>query len=392
METKAVLKIRTGKVEAIRRFHPWVFSGAVKAIEGDPQEGDIVRIETNHGVFLAIGHYGKGSIAARVISWEDVVLNAEFWTIRIASAWNYRKSLGLPEEGKTNAFRLIHAEGDLCPGLIADYFGGIVVLEFHSAGMEQAADLIAAALLEVLGDNLKTIVAGNKKGESNMQILYGEEPELPFTVLENGMKFQINWREGQKTGFFNDQRENRKKLMNFVKDKKVLNMFSYTGSFSVYAKAAGAKSVVSVDGSAKAIELAKINLIANGYSTEENLCIESDAMEYLKAMPANEFDVIILDPPAYAKRSNARHNAIQGYKRLNAEAISKIKSGGFLFTFSCSQVVERNHFNSAVMAGALGTSRKVRVVDQLSQAPCHAHSIFHPEGFYLKGLILYVED
>jgi 23S rRNA (cytosine1962-C5)-methyltransferase len=392
METKAIIKIRTGKVESIRRFHPWVFSGAIKAIEGDPQEGDLVRIETNHGVFLAMGHYGKGSIAARIISWEDRSPDAEFWKNRIQPAWNYRQSLGFPEAGNTNVFRLIHAEGDLCPGLIADYFDGIVVLEFHSAGMEQAADLIAAALLDVLGENLKTIVAGSKKGESNMQILYGEEPELPFTVLENGMKFQINWREGQKTGFFNDQRENRKKLMNFVKDKKVLNMFSYTGAFSVYAKAAGASSVISVDASSKAIELAKNNMIANGYSVEENPCIESDAMEYLKAMPANEYDVIILDPPAYAKRSDARHNAIQGYKRLNGEAISKLKSGGYLFTFSCSQVVERHHFNSAVMAGALGTGRKVRVVDQLSQAPCHAHSLFHPEGFYLKGLILYVED
>ncbi len=390
MEIKAVLRIKTGKVEAIRRFHPWVFSGALKGIDGNPQEGDLVRIETNHGAFLAMGHYGTGSIAARIISWEDELPDAAFWEKRIASAWNYRNSLGLSSE-KTNVFRLIHAEGDLCPGLIADYFNGIVVLEFHSAGMEQASTDICNALQKILGTKLEAIVAGSKKGNEPMRILYGNEPKLPFTVLENGLKFQVNWREGQKTGFFNDQRENRQILSDFVSDKKVLNMFSYTGAFSVYAKAGGAKQVISVDGSTKAVELAKTNMNINGFSTEENPCIVSDAMEYLKVMPKDEFDVIILDPPAYAKRSDARHNAIQGYKRLNAEAISKIKKGGYLFTFSCSQVVERHHFNAAVMAGALNTGRRVRVVKQLSQAACHAHSFYHPEGFYLKGLVLYVE-
>ncbi len=381
MEVKAVLRIKTGKVEAIRRFHPWVFSGALKGIDGEPKEG----------ILVSIGHYGAGSIAARILSWEVELPDAAFWQKRIASAWAYRTSLGFPTE-YTNVFRLIHAEGDLCPGLIADYFDGVVVLEFHSAGMEQASEFICGAIQKVLGENLKAIIAGSKKGDGKMQVLNGEEPALPYTVLENNLKFQVDWRQGQKTGFFNDQRDNRRKLMDFVQGKKVLNMFSYTGAFSVYAKAGGASEVISVDASKRAVELAKINMAANGFSPDENPCIVSDAMEYLKVMPENEFDVIVLDPPAYAKRSDARHNAIQGYKRLNAEAISKLKSGGFLFTFSCSQVVERHHFNSAVMAGALSSGRKVRVVDQLSQAPCHAHSFYHPEGFYLKGLILHVES
>lgn len=390
METTATLKIKTGKVDAIERFHPWIFSGALKAIEGNPKEGDLVRVETNHGKFLAIAHYGNGSICARIISWEDQKIDINFWKNKISSAWNYRKNLGLTSSASTTAFRMIHAEGDGCPGLVADYYDGVIVLEFHSAGMENSATLIVDAIKDVLGDKLKAIVGTSKKSNS-YEVLFGNEPEQPFEVLENSLKFAINWREGQKTGFFLDQRENRQKLAEYCSNKKVLNMFSYTGAFSVYALNGGANQVVSVDASAKAIELCKNNLSINNFNADKNPCICSDAIEYLKEMPKDEFDVIILDPPAYAKHSDARHNAIQGYKRLNAEAISKIKSGGFLFTFSCSQVVERHHFNSAVLAGALSTGRKVRVVEQLSQANCHAYSFYHPEGFYLKGLILYIE-
>ena len=391
MSTKALLKIKTGKVEAIKRFHPWVFSGAIKSIDGNPKEGDLVRIETNHGVFLALGHYGSRSIAARIICWQDREIDADFWRERVESSWNYRKSLGLVDHPESNVFRLIHAEGDSCPGLIADYYNGVVVLEFHSLGMENSAEMISTALQEVLKDKLTAIVATSKTKDAKMRLLYGVEPELPYTVQENTLQFLINWREGQKTGFFIDQRENRQKLANYSQKKKVLNMFSYTGAFSVYALKAGAEQVVSVDSSNKAIEMCEANLKANNFDLKANPCIVSDAMEYLKQMPKNEFDVIVLDPPAFAKRSDARHNAIQGYKRLNAEAISKIKNGGFLFTFSCSQVVERHHFNSAVMAGALGSGRKVRIVEQLSQSACHAHSIYHHEGFYLKGLLLYIE-
>lgn len=387
----ARLILRTGKIESLNRFHPWVFSGAVKRMEGEPIDGDLVELFDNHDKFLALGQYGTGSIVARIISWENCNIDGEFWKAKFETAWQYRMQLGLLNE-QNNVFRLVHGEADGTPGLIVDFYNGVAVMEFHATGMERIKTELANALAEAAKGNIKSIVSKSKANAGNdATLLFGEMPQVPHEILENGKKFNVNWNEGQKTGFFIDQRENRQMLENFSKDRKVLNMFCYTGGFSAYALAGGASEVVSVDSSTKAIELCKQNLELNGFSAEKNKCVESDALDYLKAMPEGEFDIIVLDPPAYAKRVDARHNAIQGYKRLNAEALMKIKSGGFLFTYSCSQVVDRNHFNGAVTAAAIAAGRKVRVVAQLSQAPCHGHTIFHPEGFYLKGLVLYVE-
>jgi 23S rRNA (cytosine1962-C5)-methyltransferase len=322
---------------------------------------------------------------------ENFSIDNEFWKRKFETAWQYRMQLGLLNK-QNNVFRLVHGEADGTPGLIVDFYNGVAVMEFHAAGMERIKTELANALAEAAKENIKSIVSKSKANAGNdATLLFGDMPLFPHEILENGKKFNVNWNEGQKTGFFIDQRENRQMLENFSADRKVLNMFCYTGGFSVYALTGGASEVVSVDSSTKAIELCKQNLELNNFSVNKNQCIESDALDYLKAMPEGEFDIIVLDPPAYAKRVDSRHNAIQGYKRLNAEALMKIKSGGFLFTYSCSQVVDRNHFNGAVTAAAIAAGRKVRVVAQLSQAPCHGHTIFHPEGFYLKGLVLYVE-
>ncbi|PKP02688.1 MAG: RlmI/RlmK family 23S rRNA methyltransferase [Bacteroidetes bacterium HGW-Bacteroidetes-6] len=390
-QAAARLILKTGKIESLNRFHPWVFSGAIKRIEGDPVDGDLVELFDNHDRFLALGQYGTGSIAARIIAWEPYIIDHEFWKNKFETAWSYRMQLNLLNSDN-NVFRLIHGEADGMPGLIVDFYNGVAVMEFHAAGMERISNDLAKALAEATDGNIKTIVGKSKANAgNNATLLFGKAPQMPYEIIENSKKFNVNWDDGQKTGFFIDQRENRQMLGHYSKNRNVLNMFCYTGGFSVYALSGGATKVVSVDSSSKAIELCRQNLELNGFSTDKNKCIESDALDYLKAMPKNEYDIIVLDPPAYAKRVDTRHNAIQGYKRLNAEALAKIKSGGFLFTYSCSQVVDRNHFNGAVTAAAIAAERKVRVVAQLSQAPCHGHTIFHPEGFYLKGLTLYVE-
>jgi 23S rRNA (cytosine1962-C5)-methyltransferase len=391
IKPKARLILKTGKIESLNRFHPWVFSGAIKRIEGEPKEGDLVELFDNHDRFLALGHYGESSIVARILTFENEEINHEFFKKKFETAWAYRQSLHLLREDN-NVFRLMHGEADGLPGLIVDFYNGVAVMEFHSAGMESMADGLATALAEACNGEVKTIVSKSKSTKENgSKLLFGSEPTLPHEIVENGNKFLVNWSEGQKTGFFIDQRENRQMVKEFSKGRKVLNMFGYTGGFSVYALAGGAQQVVTVDSSEKAIELCRQNLALNNFDPQQNPCVAEDALDYLKKMPNGEFDLIILDPPAYAKRVDARHNAIQGYKRLNAEALAKIKSGGFLFTYSCSQVVERNHFNGAITAAAIAAGRKVRVVAQLSQASCHGHTLFHPEGFYLKGLLLYVE-
>lgn len=391
IKPKARLILKTGKIESLNRFHPWVFSGAIKRIEGEPKEGDLVELYDNHDHFLALGHYGESSIAARILTFENEEINHEFFKKKFETAWTYRQSLHLLREDN-NVFRLMHGEADGLPGLIVDFYNGVAVMEFHSAGMESMADGLATALAEACNGEVKTIVSKSKSTKENgSKLLFGTEPALPNEIVENGNKFLVNWSEGQKTGFFIDQRENRQMVKEFSKGRKVLNMFGYTGGFSVYALAGGAQQVVTVDSSEKAMELCRQNLALNNFDPQQNPCVAEDALDYLKKMPNGEFDLIILDPPAYAKRVDARHNAIQGYKRLNAEALAKIKSGGFLFTYSCSQVVERNHFNGAITAAAIAAGRKVRVVAQLSQASCHGHTLFHPEGFYLKGLLLFVE-
>ncbi len=387
----ARLILKTGKIDSLNRFHPWVFSGAIKRIEGSPKEGELVELYDNHDRFLAIGHYGESSIVARILTFDNEEINTEFFIRKFETAWAYRQSLHLLREDN-NVFRLIHGEADGLPGLIVDYYNGVAVMEFHSAGMENMAADLATALEAACKGQIKTIVSKSKSTKENgSKLLLGTEPALPHEIIENGNKFFVNWSEGQKTGFFIDQRENRQLVKEYAKGRTVLNMFGYTGGFSVYALAGGAQQVVTVDSSEKAMELCRQNLSLNNFDPQKNSCVAEDALDYLKKMPKDAFDLIILDPPAYAKRVDARHNAIQGYKRLNAEALMKIKSGGYLFTYSCSQVVDRNHFNGASTAAAISAGRKVRVVAQLSQASCHGHTLFHPEGFYLKGLLLYVE-
>jgi len=387
----ARLILKTGKIESLNRFHPWVFSGAIKRIEGNPKEGDLVEIYDNHDHFLALGQYGESSIIARILTFNDEEINHDFFKKKFETAWAYRQSLHLLREDN-NVFRLIHGEADGLPGLIIDFYNGVAVMEFHTAGMERIADDLATALEAACKGHVTTIVSKSKSTkETGSKLLLGAEPVLPHEIIENGNRFFVNWSEGQKTGFFIDQRENRQMVKEYAKGRTVLNMFGYTGGFSVYALAGGAEQVVTVDSSEKAMELCRQNLSLNNFDPQKNPCVAEDALDYLKKMPEGAFDLIILDPPAYAKRVDARHNAIQGYKRLNAEALMKIKSGGYLFTYSCSQVVDRNHFNGAITAAAISAGRKVRVVAQLSQASCHGHTLFHPEGFYLKGLLLYVE-
>ena len=390
-EVTARIILRTGKIESINRFHPWVFSGAVKRIEGTPENGDLVELYDNHDHFLALGHYNEGSIIARILSFEKTQINEDFFKAKFEKAWNYRKNLGLLNESN-NVFRLIHGEADELPGLIIDFYNEAAVLEFHSKGMELLSQIITKALSETCDSQIKTIVSKSKNNkEDKAKLEYGNAIEMPHIITEFGNKFYVNWDDGQKTGFFIDQRDNRQLLKMYSENKNVLNMFGYTGGFSVYALAGKAKQVTTVDSSEKAIELCKKNIELNNFDSTQNPCIAEDALDFLKNMPNDKYDIIVLDPPAYAKRSDARHNAIQGYKRLNAEALCKINKNGLLFTYSCSQVVEQNHFLGAITAAAISAKRRIKIIKQLTQASCHAHSIFHPEGFYLKGLMLFVE-
>jgi 23S rRNA (cytosine1962-C5)-methyltransferase len=389
------LTLKPGKDEAIRRFHPWVFSGAIKKIYGEPKEGDFLEVYSNSDEFLGIGHYQIGSITVRIFSFENIEPDKKFWKSKIAEAYNYRKKLNLVNNENTNVYRLVFAEGDGLPGLILDYYNGTVVMQAHSVGMYLLRMMFSEVLQEIYGESLKAVFSKSSetlpkmaKLEAKDEYLFGGLSEN--IVVENGNKFIIDWETGQKTGFFVDQRENRELLAKYSSEKDVLNTFSYSGGFSVYALKAGAKTVHSVDSSKKAIELTERNLEANGFHIIENKCITSDTLEYLNRTE-NKYDLIVLDPPAYAKHNDARHNAIQGYKRLNAAAISKIKPGGILFTFSCSQVIDRSLFNSTVISAAITTGRKVRIMHQLSQPPDHPISAYHPEGQYLKGLVLFVE-
>jgi 23S rRNA (cytosine1962-C5)-methyltransferase len=392
METKIVLK--SGKEQSVRRYHPWIFSGAIKKIYGVPTEGDVVTVFDNKDNFLAVGHYQPGSIAVRILSFRETDLDIEFFRGRIKSAIEFRKSLGLINNQFINVFRLIHAEGDNLPGLIADFYNGVIVMQMHSAGMYRIRKEIAAILAELMGESVKAIY---NKSEStipfksgitaNNEFIYGDSG--PVVVTENGFRFKIDWTTGQKTGFFIDQRENRKLLSEFTKGRSVLNMFGYTGGFSVYAmKDAGL--VHSVDSSASATELADENVTLNFGDDRRHRSFQVDAFEFLNDIK-DKYDLIILDPPAFAKHNNVLANALQGYKRLNMKAIEQIKPGGIIFTFSCSQVVTRENFRKSVFAAAANTGRNVRILHQMSQPPDHPVNIYHPESEYLKGLVLYVE-
>ena len=387
--------LKKGKEESLRRFHPWIFSGAIQSTEGEIEEGEVVRVITSGGDFIAVGHYQIGSIAVRVLSFSDVPIDNEFWKSRLRSAFEMRKSIGFVDKLQNNTYRLVHGEGDNIPGLIIDVYGDTAVMQAHSVGIHQDRMAIAKSLVDVVGERVKNVYYKSETtlpykaelGQEDGFIVGGSDDNV---AMENGLKFHVDWLKGQKTGFFVDQRENRSLLEKFAQGRKVLNMFCYTGGFSFYAMRGGAELVHSVDSSAKAIELTTRNVEMNfpGDKRHEAYC--EDAFKYLDRM-GDRYDLIILDPPAFAKHRGALHNALKGYTRLNLKAFEKIQKGGILFTFSCSQVVTKDNFRNAVFTAAAMAGRKVRILHQLHQPADHPINIFHPEGEYLKGLVLYVE-
>ena len=397
--TKIILK--KGREESLRRFHPWVFSGAIAQIVGQPSEGDIVGVFAQDGSFLAYGHYQVGSIAVRVLSFagEDV-FGADFWVNMIRRALSVREAAGLSNGLSTNCFRLVHGEGDGLPGLIVDWYDGVCVLQAHSVGMFRAKGAICEALKTVFGDRLKAVYdksSGTAPFKAGLELidgyLYKAEgfSDDEQVVLENGNKFLVNWTEGQKTGFFLDQRENRALVGRYSSGRNVLNLFCYTGGFSVYALRAGAIHVDSVDSSKKAVEMVGRNMELNGFADSSHDDICADAIDFLREVPEDKYDLMIVDPPAFAKHRGALSNALRAYQRLNAAAISKVAPGGLVFTFSCSQVVDKEAFALAVFSAAAQSGRSVRILDRLNQPADHSVNIYHPEGEYLKGLLLYVE-
>ncbi|MBQ1936966.1 MAG: class I SAM-dependent rRNA methyltransferase [Bacteroidales bacterium] len=393
---KVILK--KGRSESLKRFHPWVFSGAIAQIQGSPAEGDIVAIYSSEGEYLAAGHYQIGSIAVRILSFDADPLAPDFWTVSIARALEVRRAAGLVDNPATNCFRLVHGEGDGLPGLIIDWYDGVCVLQAHSVGMFRAKLQISKALQEVFGDALKAVYdksSGTAPFKAGLELidgyLYKREDfnQKETTVLENNNAFIVNWEEGQKTGFFLDQRDNRALVGSHAQGRNVLNLFCYTGGFSVYALNSGALNVDSVDSSARAIDLAKRNKANTGKDNFECFC--TDAIEHLSKCEAGKYDLIIVDPPAFAKHRGALKNALRAYQRLNAAAISRVAPGGLVFTFSCSQVVDKISFANTVFSAAAQTGRRVRILDRLCQGADHPVNIYHPEGEYLKGLLLYVE-
>jgi 23S rRNA (cytosine1962-C5)-methyltransferase len=387
--------LQSGKEQSILRLHPWIFSGAIRKIEGKPQEGDIVEIFSSRGEFLATGHYQIGSIAIRIFSFQQVDPDLDFWKKKIQAAYDYRTLLGLTNNSDTNVYRLVNGEGDGMPGLIADYYNGIAVLQMHSIGMYRLRDLFTGILKDLYQDRLLAVYDKSegtipfKAGmNARNEFIYGNQSVVQ--VLENKCLFSIDVATGQKTGFFIDQRENRELLTRYCRGKEVLNMFCYTGGFSVYALQAGALRVHSVDSSEQAVGLTAQNVALNRKVPGEHNAIAAEAFGFLNDI-RDKYDVIILDPPAFAKHQDALKNALQGYKRLNIRAVEQIRPGGIIFTFSCSQVVTRENFRKSVFAAAANTGRHVRILHQLTQPPDHPVSIYHPEGEYLKGLVLQVE-
>ena len=399
--------LRKGREESLRRFHPWVFSGAIAEIQGEPAEGDIVGVYACDGSFLAAGHYQIGSIAVRVLSFDENVLSPDFWEKMLSKALDVRIAAGLalPEGADasgvlTNCYRLVHGEGDNLPGLIIDYYDGVCVIQAHSVGMFRAKKQICEALKKVYGDGLKAVYdksSGTAPFKAGLELidgyLYRKEGFVDDrqVVMENGHKFIVNWTEGQKTGFFLDQRENRALVERYAAGRNVLNLFCYTGGFSIYALAAGAASVDSVDSSRKAMNLVDENVAVNGFDPSRHNSLCCDAIDYLRDVPEGKYDLIIVDPPAFAQHRGALRNALRAYQRLNAAAISKVAAGGLVFTYSCSQVVDKEAFALAVFSAAAQCGRSVRILDRLNQPADHSVNIYHPEGEYLKGLLLYVE-
>ena len=395
MNERTRIVLKSGKDQSLRRFHPWVFSGAIKKIHGPAREGVVVDVYDNNDEFLAMGHYQNGSIAIRVLSFDPVEVDQQFWDEKIGSAWKLREKLGLVSDPGTNVFRWVNAEGDGLPGLIIDYYNGAVVIQMHSIGMYRNLESIKESLLKSGGEKIHTIY---NKSESTLPDKPGITDRSGFLlgnqetgeVLENGFRFNVNWMQGQKTGFFIDQRENRKLVGKWSGGRRVLNMFGYTGGFSVYGLGGDAALVHSVDSSGKAIDLTRQHVEMNFPEENRHEAFAVDAFNFIKEIK-NKYDLIILDPPAFAKHQNVLSNALQGYKRLNQKALDQIAPGGILFTFSCSQAVSRENFRKSVFVAAANARRKVRILYQLSQPPDHPVSIFHLEGEYLKGLVLEVE-
>ena len=392
--------LKKGRDESLRRFHPWVFSGAIAQIQGNPAEGDVVAVHASDGTFLACGHYQIGSIAVRVLSFDADVNAPDFWEIMLSRALQVRISCGLHGSSETNCYRLVHGEGDNLPGLIIDYYDGVCVMQAHSAGMFRAKSHISDALQKVYGSELKAVYdksSGTAPYKAGLDLvdgyLYRREDFVAdeLTVLENGRKFIVNWTEGQKTGFFLDQRDNRALVGSLAAGRNVLNLFCYTGGFSIYALASGAEHVDSVDSSKKAMMMVDRNVLENGFDPSRHTSLCCDAIEYLRDVPEGKYDLMIVDPPAFAKHRGALKNALRAYQRLNAAAISKVAPGGFVFTYSCSQVVDKEAFALAVFSAAAQCGRSVRILDRLNQPCDHSVNIYHPEGEYLKGLLLYVE-
>ena len=394
MTTKTI-QLKKGKEESLKRFHPWIFSGAILRMDDGIEEGELVKVVTFHREFIAIGHYQIGSIAVRVLSFRDITIDQEFWKSRLKAALNMRIAIGIADNPTNNTYRLVHGEGDLLPGLIIDCYGKTAVMQAHSVGMHLERLPICEALRSVMGSRIEHVFYKSEttlpfKAELGQQdgFLYGGSDDN--VAIENGLKFHVDWLKGQKTGFFVDQRENRTLLEKYAKNRSVLNMFCYTGGFSVYAMRGGAKLVHSVDSSAKAVELTNANINLNFPSDARHAAFCDDAFKYLDAHDA-QYDLVVLDPPAFAKHRAALRNALKGYTRLNVKGFERIKPGGILFTFSCSQVVTKENFRNAVFTAAAQAKRKVRILHQLHQPADHPINIYHPEGEYLKGLVLYVE-
>ena len=388
--------LKRGKEDSLNRFHPWIFSGAIARFEGDLEEGETVEVYTNDGQYIATGHYQIGSIMVRVLSFEKEEINQTYYENRLAVSLDVRRQIGVADNPDNTTYRLVHGEGDNLPGLVIDIYATTAVMQAHSVGMHCQRTIIAQALKHVMGDTIKNIYYKSETtlpfkadlGQENGFLLGDTADDI---AIENGLKFHVDWLRGQKTGFFVDQRENRSLLEHYSRNRRVLNMFCYTGGFSFYAMRGGAKLVHSVDSSGKAIDLTNANVQMNFPDDPRHKAFAEDAFRFLDNMKDGEYDLIILDPPAFAKHKDALRNALKGYSRLNQKAFEKIQPGGILFTFSCSQVVTKDNFRNAVFTAAAAAKRKVRILHQLHQPADHQINIYHPEGEYLKGLVLYVE-
>lgn len=387
--------LKRGKEESLQRFHPWIFSGAIASIEGNPEEGDVVEVYTSKREYIAAGHYQIGSIMVRILSFEHEEINTDFYCHRLESAYNMRRSIGITDRPNNNTYRLVHGEGDNLPGLVIDIYDNTAVMQAHSVGMHQDRMKVAEALKAIMQGQITSIFYKSEttlpfKAELGQENGFLMGKSTDDIAMENGLKFHVDWLKGQKTGFFVDQRDNRSLLEKYSKGRNVLNMFCYTGGFSFYAMRGGANLVHSVDSSQKAIDLTNANVELNFPNDKRHKAYAEDAFKFLDNM-GDDYDLIILDPPAFAKHKDALRNALKGYTRLNHKAFEKIQPGGILFTFSCSQVVTKDNFRNAVFTAAAQARRKVRILHQLHQPADHPINIYHPEGEYLKGLVLYVE-